>query len=192
MRYFSNDIIILTFPNISRPLPFFINALYFWWSLAFLVAKTTVTLLIASKINEESQKPIKLLRTIPTEGWFDSTQRFAYQLQNQCVALSGKKYFLITRGIIMSIAGTVVTYELVDHSKEVLKLILIFASLPKSGFNSVRRPKNRFRDVQPLRQLDTRRILIEKASLLFQQVQSSTIREIIETFQNSIPTTEEM
>lgn len=71
---------------------------------------------IASTINDESRKPLKVLRTIPNNGWFPETQRFAQQIQNDCVALSGKKFFLITRGIIMSIAGTIITYVLTcDH-----------------------------------------------------------------------------
>lgn len=54
-----------------------------------------------------------MLRTIPNQGWFDETQRLSNQIQNDCIALSGKKFFVITRGIIITIAGTIVTYELV-------------------------------------------------------------------------------
>lgn len=68
---------------------------------------------IASSIHEESKKPLKVLRSIPTEGWFTETQRFSQQIQNDCIAMSGKKFFYITRRIIISIAGTIVTYELV-------------------------------------------------------------------------------
>jgi gustatory receptor len=68
---------------------------------------------ITSSIHDESKKPLKILRGIPTEGWFAETERFSQQLQNNCVAMSGKKFFFITRGIIISITGTIVTYELV-------------------------------------------------------------------------------
>lgn len=68
---------------------------------------------IASSIHDESRKPLKILRTIPSDSWFPETERFSQQIQNGCIALSGKKFFFLTRGIIISIAGTIVTYELV-------------------------------------------------------------------------------
>lgn len=67
---------------------------------------------IASTINDESVKPLKVLRTIPAEGWLPETQRLSQQIQSESVSMTGKKFFDITRGIIISIAGTVITYEL--------------------------------------------------------------------------------
>jgi gustatory receptor len=81
--------------------------------MVFLIARVSALFFVASSINDEAKKPLKVLRTIPNEGWFPSTQRFSKQVQNDCVAMSGKKFFFITRGIIISIAGTIVTYELV-------------------------------------------------------------------------------
>lgn len=68
---------------------------------------------VASSIHDKAKKPLKILRSIPTDGWFMETQRFSQQVQSDCIALSGKKFFFITRGIIITIAGTIVTYELV-------------------------------------------------------------------------------
>lgn len=68
---------------------------------------------ITSSIHDESKKPLKILRTIPNEGWFNETNRFSQQVQSDCIAMTGKKFFYITRGIIITIAGTIVTYELV-------------------------------------------------------------------------------
>lgn len=96
-----------------RDFPFAVNVFYFWYSLIFLIARTSTLFFIASSIHDESKLPLKVLRTIPNEGWFNETQRFSQQVQNDCVALSGKKFFFITRGIIITIAGTIVTYELV-------------------------------------------------------------------------------
>jgi gustatory receptor len=79
----------------------------------FLIARTSAMFFIAASINDESRKSLKILRSIPSEGWFSSTQRLSKQIQTNCIALSGKKFFFITRGIIISIAGTIVTYELV-------------------------------------------------------------------------------
>jgi gustatory receptor len=68
---------------------------------------------IASSIHDESRKPLKILRSIPSEGWSAETDRFSQQLQSGCIALSGRKFFFLTRGIIITITGTIVTYELV-------------------------------------------------------------------------------
>lgn len=89
------------------------NSVYYWYSLIFLIARTSAVFFIASSIHDESKKPLKILRTIPNDGWFGETQRFSKQVQDDCIALSGKKFFFISRGIIISIAGTIVTYELV-------------------------------------------------------------------------------
>ena len=89
------------------------NSVYYWYSLIFLIARTSALFYFASSIHDESKRPLKILRTIPNEGWFNETQRFYQQVQDDYIALSGKKFFFITRGIIISIAGTVITYELV-------------------------------------------------------------------------------
>jgi gustatory receptor len=78
-----------------------------------MIARTSALFFIASSIHDESRKPLNILRTIPNEGFFPETQRFAQNFRNDCVALSGKKFFFITRELIITIAGTILTYELV-------------------------------------------------------------------------------
>lgn len=70
-------------------------------------------LFIASSIHDESKRPLKILRGIPSEGWLPETERFSQLIQKSCIAMSGKKFFHITRGMIITIAGTIITYELV-------------------------------------------------------------------------------
>lgn len=70
-------------------------------------------LILSSSIHDESLKPLAIFRTLPTEGWFNETQRLCEQIQRSGVALSGKKFFYLTRGLIISIAGSIITYELV-------------------------------------------------------------------------------
>lgn len=70
-------------------------------------------LLMASSIHDESKKPLKFLRKVPNEGWLLETQRLSQQIQNASIALTGKKFFSVTRGILITIAGTILTYELV-------------------------------------------------------------------------------
>ena len=94
-------------------LPFVINFVYFWYSLIFLIARIYVMIFIASSVHEESRKPLKFLREITSEGWCHETERFFQLFQKSCIAMSGKKFFHITRGIIITIAGSIITYELV-------------------------------------------------------------------------------
>lgn len=63
--------------------------------------------LFAAQVNDESIKPLSIFRTIPSEGWCEETQRLCNQIQRNGVALSGKKFFYMHRGIIISIAGTI-------------------------------------------------------------------------------------
>ncbi|CAO1403359.1 unnamed protein product [Diamesa serratosioi] len=110
-----NDLyfICLQLLNIATPRPFPINTFYFFYSLIFLIGRSSTLFLMAASINDESKRPIKVLRTIPPEGWHSETERFCHQVQTEKIALSGRKFFHLTRNIIISIAGTIITYELV-------------------------------------------------------------------------------
>ncbi|KAL7039352.1 hypothetical protein ACKWTF_009883 [Chironomus riparius] len=99
--------------NVATPLPFLVNKIYFWYSTVFLICRTSAMFLISASINEESIKPLSVFRTIPSNGWTQEVQRFCNQIQNNGVALSGKNFFFLTRSIVISIAGTILTYELV-------------------------------------------------------------------------------
>jgi len=63
--------------------------------------------LTAASINDESVKPLAVFRTIPSHGWSQQLQRLSSQIQHKSSALSGRKFFIMTRGIIVSIAGTI-------------------------------------------------------------------------------------
>jgi len=68
---------------------------------------------MASFIHDESKKPLVIMRTIPIEGWCESVERFFMEIQQNCIAMSGKRFFFMTRSIIVSLAGVIVTYVLV-------------------------------------------------------------------------------
>lgn len=63
--------------------------------------------MLSASINDESVKPLAVLRSIPTEGWFTETQRISEQIQQSYIALSGKNFFHLTRRILVTIAGTI-------------------------------------------------------------------------------------
>ena len=63
--------------------------------------------LTTASVNDESVKPLAVFRSIPSEGWTQQIQRLCSQIQQNSAALSGRNFFFLTRGIIISIAGTI-------------------------------------------------------------------------------------
>ncbi|XP_055373595.1 gustatory receptor for sugar taste 64f-like [Condylostylus longicornis] len=96
-----------------RPAKFVLTAFYFWFSLTFLICRTAFVSLCASKIYDESKKPLKILRSIPGKFYKNEAKRFLELIVNTQAALSGMNFFHITRKFMLSVAGTIVTYELV-------------------------------------------------------------------------------
>lgn len=100
-----------------------------------ILARTFSMLLITSSVHEESKKPLKVLRHVSNDGWYTETQRFSHQVQTSCFAMTGKKFFRITRGIIITIAGTILTYELVMLQFDADKIITgLSDSCPKNVY----------------------------------------------------------
>lgn len=109
---------IISFNNIyrlkfHRPLPTLYRMVYFWFSLIFLISRTFAVSLLAARIHDESKKPIKVLRAIPSSSWNTEAKRLFDDVLFNTVSLSGMKFFFLTRKLILRMAGTIVTYELV-------------------------------------------------------------------------------
>ncbi|XP_037048444.1 uncharacterized protein LOC119082852 [Bradysia coprophila] len=96
-----------------NPMPSFAHSVYFWFSLTFLITRTCAVSLYTADVNNESKKPIRALRSCPAESWCTEVKRFYYEVTKDVVALSGIRFFYLTRGLLLSIAGTIITYELV-------------------------------------------------------------------------------
>lgn len=52
-----------------RPKRNSIESIYFWFSLTFLIWRIILVMLCASKIHDESKRPIEILRNIPHEHY---------------------------------------------------------------------------------------------------------------------------
>ncbi|KAH8338228.1 hypothetical protein KR067_005883 [Drosophila pandora] len=89
------------------------HTLYFWFSLAYLLGRTLILSLYSSSINDESKRPLSIFRLVPREYWCDELKRFSEEVHMDNVALTGMKFFRLTRGVVISVAGTIVTYELI-------------------------------------------------------------------------------
>jgi hypothetical protein len=113
----------------------FAKGLYFWFSLIYLIIRTLAVSLYSAEINDESKRPVECLRAIPRESWclevsclslvllchnltryhtpHFKIKRFTEEVNYDVIALSGKKFFFLTRRLVLSVAGTIITYELV-------------------------------------------------------------------------------
>ncbi|KAH8297670.1 hypothetical protein KR054_005206 [Drosophila jambulina] len=107
------------------------HTLYFWFSLSYLLGRTLILSLYSSSINDESKRPLLIFRLVPREYWCDELKRFSEEVHLDNVALTGLKFFRLTRGVVISVckqkypiielyiyyipqvAGTIVTYELI-------------------------------------------------------------------------------
>lgn len=67
----------------------------------------------ASDVYENARKPIEIIRNIPADQWNSELERFFNQIKFHSNALSGKNFFIITKTLLFSMAGVLVTYELV-------------------------------------------------------------------------------
>ncbi|XP_034481335.1 gustatory receptor for sugar taste 64a [Drosophila innubila] len=99
--------------NIFNKLRWPISYVYFWYSTLYLVGRTACVFLTAATINDESKSALGVLRRVSNRNWCVEVERLIFQMSTQTVALSGKKFYFLTRRLLFGMAGTIVTYELV-------------------------------------------------------------------------------
>uniref|UniRef100_A0A336L7G7 CSON005726 protein n=1 Tax=Culicoides sonorensis TaxID=179676 RepID=A0A336L7G7_CULSO len=99
--------------NITVKLPYTINVVYFWFSLGFLIVRTCAVFLCAAEINEQAEVPLDVIRHLPNAVWNMDIERLADQIRTQTVALSGMRFFHMTRRLLFGMMGTIITYEIV-------------------------------------------------------------------------------
>uniref|UniRef100_A0A1B0D993 Uncharacterized protein n=1 Tax=Phlebotomus papatasi TaxID=29031 RepID=A0A1B0D993_PHLPP len=111
----TNDLYFICYQllNIFNTLPYTINNVYFWYSLLYLILRTLCLFLFTSEINDQSKRPLVILKTIPTYAWCVELDRFIHQTSKETICLTGMRFFFFTRKLVLSMVGTVVTYELV-------------------------------------------------------------------------------
>ncbi|XP_043675729.1 gustatory receptor 5a for trehalose-like [Vespula pensylvanica] len=90
-----------------------IQKIYFCFSFGFLVTRTTAVSLYAASVNDESRLPAPILYSVSSANYSTEVMRFLTQVTTDSISLTGMKFFSVTRGLVLTIAGTIVTYELV-------------------------------------------------------------------------------
>uniref|UniRef100_A0A182NZ21 Uncharacterized protein n=1 Tax=Anopheles dirus TaxID=7168 RepID=A0A182NZ21_9DIPT len=100
--------------NVFQQSPSLIVTTYFWYSLAHLIGRIVAVSLYGSAIHDEYGRTRSILCALPTDcGYLEEVQRFQRRVRHDSVALTGYGFFHLTRKLILKIAATVVTYELV-------------------------------------------------------------------------------
>lgn len=106
-----------------------LDAVYFWFSFTSLVARTFVMALTASDLHLETKKPLKVFASVSRASWCEEVKcsraiiqypqsvslqvrRFNLEVSSDVIALTGMKFFNITRNFILSVTTTVITYEI--------------------------------------------------------------------------------
>ncbi|KAE8747292.1 Gustatory receptor 35 [Frankliniella occidentalis] len=86
---------------------------YFFFSFGYLLLRTCVVSLYAASIHDESKEPRRVLYSVPSESFCTEVRRFLAQVTTDDVALTGCNFFSVTRSLMLTVAGTIVTYEIV-------------------------------------------------------------------------------
>ncbi|KAJ0181406.1 hypothetical protein K1T71_003491 [Dendrolimus kikuchii] len=89
------------------------HTIYFLYSFLFLAMKTMLVLLLAARVHSTSTEPLIILYNMPGNIFNIEVERFITQIKNIKVALSGLDFFYVTKTMILTLLGTIVTYELV-------------------------------------------------------------------------------
>ncbi|XP_072399562.1 gustatory receptor for sugar taste 64a-like [Diabrotica undecimpunctata] len=91
----------------------FIQETYLYYAFVFLLAKIVAVCIFASRINEESKKLLNYLYSAQNCIRNVEIDRLISQITRDTMALSGMNFFYLRRNIVLKIAGSIVTYELV-------------------------------------------------------------------------------
>ncbi|XP_043464384.1 gustatory receptor for sugar taste 64f isoform X2 [Leptopilina heterotoma] len=97
----------------SSPMRNAVQTTYFCFSFGFLLVRTAAVSLFAAGVHDESVLAAPVLYSVSTSNYSPEVDRFLTQVTTDSISFTGMKFFSITRGLVLTVAGTIVTYELV-------------------------------------------------------------------------------
>ncbi|XP_046660504.1 gustatory receptor for sugar taste 64f-like [Homalodisca vitripennis] len=83
------------------------------YKLVYVIGRFIITSHSASALHDESKVPVQILFSVPAESYNTEVARFQTQTLHCDTALTGCNYFSITRSFMLTVAGTIVTYEVI-------------------------------------------------------------------------------
>lgn len=75
--------------------------------------RTVGLFLSAAAISDAAWAPVEIIRSVPSSAWGVEVERFFNQIVGERPALTGMKFFQLTRNNLLAMIGTIITYELV-------------------------------------------------------------------------------
>uniref|UniRef100_A0A1S4K3J8 Gustatory receptor n=2 Tax=Culex quinquefasciatus TaxID=7176 RepID=A0A1S4K3J8_CULQU len=111
---YANDTyyIVLQIMNANQEQPSVVNKVYFWYSFAYLLLRTFLMFWYSAQVEHTSHGMCRLIQLVPTAEYCDELQRL--QMYTKCGAsLNGMGVFSVSRRIVLTLTGTIITYELV-------------------------------------------------------------------------------
>ncbi|XP_022180782.1 gustatory receptor for sugar taste 64f-like [Myzus persicae] len=105
--------ICLQLLNSLKPMHSSWEALCFVFLFTYLVGRTCVVSLYVASINDQSKKPKSVLFSVPAECYGVEVERFLMQVTADELSFTGCNFFSVTRTFMLTVAGTIVTYEIV-------------------------------------------------------------------------------
>nr|XP_012217698.1 PREDICTED: gustatory receptor for sugar taste 64f-like [Linepithema humile] len=96
-----------------NPIRGIVRKIYFCFSFGFLLARTTAVSLYAASVHDESLLPAPVLYSVSGSSYSSEVARLLTQVTTDNISLTGMKFFSVTRSLVLTVAGTIVTYELV-------------------------------------------------------------------------------
>ncbi|KAF7997722.1 hypothetical protein HCN44_009120 [Aphidius gifuensis] len=114
LSFFNNFLYICTslFIGISIEKDINMTTLYSFCSFGFFIIKMMIVLFSLSRVNEQSKIILSIIYQCPTSKFTIEAQRLQFQLSHDDVTLTGMNFFLITRRFLLTVAGTIITYEM--------------------------------------------------------------------------------
>lgn len=64
-------------------------------------------------MHDAALSPVEVIRIVPSAAWGIEVERFFNQIVGERPSLTGMKFFHLTRNNLLTMIGTIVTYELV-------------------------------------------------------------------------------
>uniref|UniRef100_A0A182G0C1 Gustatory receptor n=1 Tax=Anopheles albimanus TaxID=7167 RepID=A0A182G0C1_ANOAL len=100
--------------NVLQQNASFVVTSYFWYSLFHLVGRIVAVSLFGSAVHDQYSRIRSLSCRLPPEcSYMNEVRQFQREVEHGSIALTGYGFFYLTRELILKIAATVVTYELV-------------------------------------------------------------------------------
>ncbi|XP_063917907.1 gustatory receptor for sugar taste 64e-like isoform X2 [Zophobas morio] len=105
--------LLIQLSNVIGHLNHEVQILYYTYSFSFLILRVVMVSLYGAWIIDESKGPANILHCVPSATYNLEIRRLLLQISFNDVGITGNRMFKVTRGLLLNVAGAIVTYELV-------------------------------------------------------------------------------